>query len=105
MLSFYREEFPDFLNMTPESIHAFLEKEKTTTLVKIELKKRNLLKGMFVRLNDYDDLRVKNFWRIVPEANIESWNKKPDNNLLRIYNGSEFTRLTSVTVAAAKSVA
>jgi hypothetical protein len=91
--------------MTPESIHAFLEKEKTTLVVKIELKKRNVLRGMFVRLNDYDDLRVKNFWRIVPEANIELWSKKQDNNLLRIYNGSEFTRLTSVPAGAAKSLA
>jgi hypothetical protein len=87
--------------MTPESIHAFLEKEKNSTLIKIELKKRNVLRGMFVRGNDYDDLRVKNFWRIVTEANVEQWNKKQDNNLLRIYNGSEFTKLTAVSASAA----
>ena len=83
--------------MTPESIHAFLEKEKSASVIKIELKKRNVLRGMFVKGTDYDDLRVKNFWRIVTEANVEQWNKKQDNNLLRIYNGSEFTKLTAVT--------
>jgi hypothetical protein len=87
--------------MTPESIHAFLQKEKPAAIIKIELKRRTVLRGMFVKTTDYDDLRVKNFWRIVPEANIEQWNKKQDNNLLRIYNGTEFTKLSStVTVAA-----
>jgi hypothetical protein len=81
--------------MTPEAIHSFLEKEKPNSLIKIEFKKRNVLKGMIVRMADFEDLSVKNFWRIVPEANIEKWTKKPDNNLLRIYSGSEFTKLTS----------
>ncbi len=86
--------------MTPEAIHTFLEKEKSATVIKIELKKRNVLRGMFVKGTDYDDLRVKNFWRIVTEANMEQWNKKQDNNLLRIYNGSEFTKLTAVNAKA-----
>jgi hypothetical protein len=82
--------------MTPESIHAFLEKEVPTTLIKVEFKKRNNLKGRFIRATDYNDLRVKNFWRIVPEANLEQWDKREDNNLLRIFSGSDFTRLTAV---------
>lgn len=81
--------------MTPESIHAFLEKEKPTTLIKVDLKKRNSINGRFIRSNDYDDLRIKNFWRIVPEANIEQWEKKQDNNLLKIFSGSDFTKLSA----------
>jgi len=88
--------------MTPEAIHAFLEKEKPTAVIKIDFKKRNVLRGMFVRIADYNDLRAKNFWRIVPEANIEQWNKREDNNLLRIFNGVEFTKLTSITAGVAK---
>ncbi len=89
--------------MTPESIHSFLQKEKPAAVIKIELKRRTVLRGMFVKTTDYDDLRVKNFWRIVSEANIEQWNKKQDNNLLRIYNGTEFTKLSS-TVAVTAAV-
>jgi hypothetical protein len=94
--------------MTPESIQAFLQKEKPLAVVKIELKRRTVLRGVFVKTSDYDDLRVKNFWRIVPEANLEQWNKKQDNNLLRIYNGAEFTKLASTapssTVKASKQL-
>lgn len=89
--------------MTPESIQSFLQKEKPTAVVKIELKRRTILRGVFVKTSDYDDLRVKNFWRIVPESNMEQWNKKQDNNLLRIYNGSEFTKLSSTATATAGS--
>src|SRR3954466_4854713 len=81
--------------MTPEAIHSFLEKEKGTPVIKVEFKKRNVMRGMFVNTGDYHDLSVKNLWRIVPEANIEQWNKKQDNNLQRIFSGSEFTKLTS----------
>lgn len=87
-----------YINMTPESIHAFLEKEKPTTLIKVDLKKRNSINGRFIRLNDYDDLRIKNFWRIVPEANIEQWEKKQDNNLLKIFSGSDFTKLSAAKI-------
>lgn len=81
--------------MTPESIHAFLEKEKATTLIKVDLKKRNSIHGRFIKSNDYDDLRIKNFWRIVPEANIAQWEIRQDNNLLKIFSGSDFTKLSA----------
>ncbi len=83
--------------MAPELIHKFLETEKINgQLVKIEFKKRNAVNGLFVRVADYNDLRSKNFWRIVPETNIEQWNKTKDINLVRMFNGMEFTRLSIV---------
>ena len=33
--------------------------------VKIEFKKRNTILGIFVQSPDYEDLKSKNFWRIV----------------------------------------
>ncbi len=81
--------------MTPEAIHSFLDKEKPNSVIKIEFKRRNVMKGVIVKLADFHDLSVKNLWRIVPEANVEQWTKKQDNNLLRIYSGAEFTKLTS----------
>jgi hypothetical protein len=43
---------------------------------------------------DYDELKNKNFWRIVNNTHAEAWGKTKDMNLARIYNGASFTRLT-----------
>jgi hypothetical protein len=62
--------------------------------VKIEFKKRGTIVGVFVKTNDYEDLKAKNFWRIVTEASIPEWKKTNNNQLSKIFSGSEFTRLT-----------
>ena len=62
--------------------------------VKIEFKKRNTIVGIFVKSPDYEDLKAKNFWRIVSETHISEWKKTNDNKLSKIFSGSEFTRLT-----------
>lgn len=80
--------------MTPEAIHDFLQKGNSSNSIKIDLKKRNPVKGRFIKSNDYDDLRVKNFWRILPESGFQQWDVKQDNNLLKLFNGSDFTKLT-----------
>ena len=50
--------------MTPELISKFVENEQLPNKpVKIEFKKRNAVTGMFVKVNDYDELKSKNFWR------------------------------------------
>jgi len=60
----------------------------------IHFKQRNTIKGLFIMGSDYKDLRSKNLWRIVTNANIELWEKTKDINLARIFNGVEFTRLS-----------
>ena len=64
------------------------------TPVKIECKKRNTIVGIFVNSPDYEDLKAKNFWRIVSETHIPEWKKTNDNKLAKIFSGSEFTRIT-----------
>jgi hypothetical protein len=93
--------------MTPEAIHASIEKEGVSSIFKIEFKKRNMLRGIFIKNADFHDLSVKNLWRIVPETNLAEWNKKQDNNLMRIYSGSDFVKLTSLSAetAAARKLA
>ena len=82
-------------NMVNELISKFLEPTHLAkTEVKIEFKKRNTIVGILVNSPDYEDLKAKNFWRIVSEAHISEWKKTSDNKLARIYSGSEFTRLT-----------
>jgi hypothetical protein len=83
--------------MTSELISKFIENEQLPNKpVKIEFKKRNAVTGMFVKVNDYDELKSKNFWRIVSETNLEQWNKSRDINLVRIFNGTEFTKLSVI---------
>jgi len=68
--------------------------------VKIEFKKRNTIIGIFVQSPDYEDLKSKNFWRIVSEANINEWKQSKNNNLAKIFSGSEFNRITLPKVPA-----
>jgi hypothetical protein len=81
--------------MINEMISKFLEPVHVAkTAIKIEFKKRNTITGIFVDSADYEDLKAKNFWRIVSEQHIPEWKKTKDNKLAKIFNGSEFTRIT-----------
>jgi hypothetical protein len=83
--------------MLPEQIAKFIETEQLNNpSVKVEFKKRNTIIGLFVKLNDYDELKTKNFWRLVTETNLEQWHKSNDINDAKLFNGSEFTRLSVV---------
>ena len=81
--------------MTNEAIIKFIEtKNKSEKALNIHFKTRSTLTGLFIKGNDYDELRSKNFWRIFTNGNIEQWNKTKDMSLARIFNGMEFTRLS-----------
>lgn len=81
--------------MLPEQIAKFVETEQlNNATVKVEFKKRNSITGVFIKHTDYEELKSKNFWRLVSEANLDLYNKSKDVNSGRMYNGSEFTRLS-----------
>ncbi|HLO39192.1 MAG TPA: hypothetical protein VK173_11900 [Lacibacter sp.] len=81
--------------MTNDMIEKFIEtKSRENSKVNIHFKQRDTVKGIFIRNHDYDELKSKNFWRIVSESKLEEWKKTKDNNLARIFNGAEFTRLS-----------
>jgi len=81
--------------MTSEAIIKQVESENNSDkTLNIHFKQRSTLKGLFIKGNDYKELRSKNLWRIVTNANIERWKETKDMNLARIFNGIEFTRLT-----------
>lgn len=81
--------------MTNDGIEKFIKtKIKKNDPVNIHFKQRSTVKGIFLQTNDYEELKSKNFWRIVTEGNNEEWIRTGDNNLARIFNGAEFTRLT-----------
>ncbi len=81
--------------MLSEQISKFIETEQQNNpTVKVEFKKRNTINGLFVKLNDYEELKAKNFWRLVTETNLADWHKTKDINNAKLFNGSEFTRLS-----------
>ncbi|MBC7867298.1 MAG: short-chain dehydrogenase [Gloeobacteraceae cyanobacterium ES-bin-316] len=69
-------------------------KTQKNAKVTIYFKQRATVKGIFIQTKDYEELKSKNFWRIVSEMKVEEWEKTKDNSLARIYNGAEFTRLS-----------
>lgn len=81
--------------MTNDIIEKFIEKKiKKHARVNIHFKQRSTVKGVFLQTADYEELKSKNFWRIVTESNNAEWKRTGDNNLARIFNGAEFTRLS-----------
>ena len=82
--------------MTNEAILQQIETKGRDTPLNIHFKQRNTIVGLFIRENDYDDLKSKNLWRIVTRAHIEEWRKTRDISLCRIFNGAEFTKLSEV---------
>jgi hypothetical protein len=81
--------------MTSEAIVKYIEtKNHTEKALNIHFKTRSTITGLFIKGVDYKELQEKNFWRVVSEARIEEWKKSKDLNLARIFNGSEFTRLS-----------
>jgi hypothetical protein len=91
--------FKDYLcGMTTESIEKFFESQTipANKSIRIDFKKRNAILGVIVRGNDYEDLKSKNFWRVVMQSNFETWERSRSVDVAKIYSGSEFTRLSIV---------
>ena len=81
--------------MTPEMIEKFVNpKIKKGVTVNIHFKDRSPVSGFFIQGEDYEELKSKNFWRIVNSQKFEQWKESKDNSLARLFNGAAFTRLT-----------
>ena len=87
--------------MNIEEIEKFLEREKLNQeqFVKIDFKKRDPVYGLFVKSNDFNDLKAKNFWRIVTKTHFDAWRRTKDMNLAKIFSGSDFSKLKVVQEA------
>jgi hypothetical protein len=71
--------------MTVEQIETFLSKETVPQgkIIRFEMKKRNPVRGLIVQGKDYDELKVKNFWRIVTQTNLVEYTKTKNINLAK----------------------
>jgi hypothetical protein len=86
--------------MNTEQIQKFLAQKinGNENYVKIDFKTRDSIYGLFItHTQDYQDLRTKNFWRIVTRKHFDNYNKSKSLEYARIFNGSEFTRLSLLT--------
>jgi hypothetical protein len=85
--------------MNTEEIQKFLDTKTSeqNNYVKIDFKKRDSIYGLFIKDNDYTDLKSKNFWRIVTRTHFDEYSKSKNVNLAKIFNGSEFSKLTLLT--------
>ena len=84
--------------MTAEQIEHFITNTEIAPdkIIRFEMKKRNPVKGLIVKGRDYNDLKRKNFWRIVPQSRLAAYQKSEDINLARIFVGSDFQKLSFV---------
>ena len=83
--------------MNIEDIEKFVEKKiaSETDYVKISFKQRDSIYGLFLRDADYAYLKAKNFWRIVPQSQLDAYKNSKNPNLAKIFNGAEFSRLAT----------
>lgn len=82
--------------MTNTQIEQFLSgKISGDKVLTIHFKSRSPITGLFIRTQDFDDLKAKNFWRIVGETNLKEFLQTRNQNLARIFNGTEFTKIVS----------
>lgn len=83
--------------MTIVQIDSFLRKiQFDRQAVKVSFKSREPFIGFFVKTNEYDDLKGKNFWRIIGQNNLQNYLASKNANLSRIFSGTEITNLKTV---------
>ena len=86
--------------MTVEQIEKFLDNETIpqNKAIRFEFKKRDPIRGLIVKGKDYNDLKVKNFWRIVTQTHLAEYQKTQNINLAKIFSGTDFAKLSLVTL-------
>jgi hypothetical protein len=72
---------------------ALKQKNPENRPVTIYFKGRPPVTGQFIQTRDFEELKTKNLWRIVNETKLKEFQKTMDNDLARIFNGSDFTRI------------
>lgn len=83
--------------MTNDLIEKFIEdRDRKGKIVRIQFKARQAITGLFIVGNDYEEMKKKNFWRIVVSSKHEEWLNTSDPSFSRLFNGGEFSRLSDI---------
>lgn len=78
-------------------IENFIEAGKRKNkIVRIQFKKRETIEGLFVVSNDYEEMKKKNFWRIVTASKEGEWRSTKNLACSRLFSGDEFAKLSDV---------
>lgn len=94
--------------MDIESIERYITKSMhNATPIDIRFKGRPTVTGLFISASDYEELKRKNFWRIVQENHIDEWQRTGNIALAKIFYGASFTSLAKpgVGVSSKKDLA
>jgi hypothetical protein len=84
--------------MTQEQITEITQRKHLPGgMFEIRFKTRNPIKGLFIKTSDFSELSRKNLWRIVSETYVDEYKRSNNESLARIFNGTEFTRLESLS--------
>lgn len=82
--------------MTNSQIASVLEQKLSTPrAVTIHFRSRSPIMGLFIKTKDYDELKSKNLWRIVGESKLKEFASTQDQNLARIFNGVDITKIVT----------
>lgn len=83
--------------MTSDEITGFLSGRKNKTgndnIINIRFKNRPHIDGIIIRHRDFEDLKEKNFWRIIRMKDLSLWQNTHNISLSRIFNGHDFKKL------------
>lgn len=83
--------------MHNSAIGNFIETEtRKNKVVRIQFKKREPIEGLFIVTKDYEEMKTKNFWRIVTASKTNEWKSTNDLSVSRIFSGDEFAKLSDV---------
>ncbi|TDX01453.1 short-chain dehydrogenase [Dinghuibacter silviterrae] len=82
--------------MTVQQIEKFiaLHPKGASGSVTISFKTRKNVQGVFIQTPDYEELKKKNFWRIVMSPNLDDYIRTKSLSHARIFNGLEFSKLS-----------
>lgn len=82
--------------MTIQQIEKFIEgnTDGASVPVRISFKTRNRIDGFFILTPDYEELKKKNFWRVVTSARVDDYRRSNDLSHARVFNGMEFVKLS-----------
>jgi hypothetical protein len=74
--------------MNIEEIEHFMGRAASpeAQLMTITFKKRDAIQGFIVKGSDYNDLKSKNFWRVVKQKDIEAWERYKDDGGMEGFN-------------------
>jgi hypothetical protein len=83
--------------MTIEAITKFADLPlKKEMYLNIFFKERSTIKGLIIKDKDFDELKEKNFWRVVSIAAYKDWQTTGNRDLVRIFNGNLITKISTV---------